>query len=253
MKFFSKNYFEDTGVLTVSTGDATKANMYDRNTTSQWASVGSNDTIVESVLMVWSAFKTFDYICLRNINLAGYAIYYMDPGTGAWTDFVPAINVAGNTDASVIHNFTAITTREVLLLSLNTFPANDEKRIGEFMTYLEKMDLPDEWLPETHKPIMYTKKTEHEKTTGGNLIIIENMLPKYQNEWEFSILKESLVNDFYDMYLEHQTNWVLPDEDELINQYFVNWTNDFDFKKNTAWDPVTGERGYEGSITVKEV
>jgi len=252
MKIFGKNYVEDTSLVNVSSGDATKANLYDRNTSSQWASVGSNDLIGEAVSIWYPAFKTFDHICLRNINLDSYRIMYFDTGMGMWVDFSPVISVTGNTDESVIHSFTQITTTNVILTSQTTFPADDEKRIGEFMCYQELIDLEDEWLPDTHEPVYYTKKHEHEKANGGNLIIIENMNPKYQNNWEFETLPEDLVDDLYDLKLTHQSVWVLPDENQLLDQYYVNWVNDFNFKKIIAWTPA-GTRCYSGNIEVKEV
>lgn len=249
MKFFGKNFVEDNILIAVSSGNATRDNIWDRNVTSQWASVGSNDAIGEAMIISWAGFKTFDYICLRNINLADYAIAYW--AGGMWNQFIPAINVAGNSDESVIHNFTQITTTDILLTTQTTFPPNDEKRIGEFMCYQSKVDIADEYLPDTHDPVFYTKKSEHEKSDGGSLIIVENMNPKYQNDWSFETLPEDLVDDFYDLKISHQSIWVLPDEDELINQYYVNWINDFNFKKIIAWTPA-GVRCYSGSVEVKE-
>lgn len=253
MKFFTKNYTEDATVA-VSSGAATIPNIDDRYTISQWSSVGSNDTIGEAVSMTWAGFKTFDYICLRNINLAEYAISYWDIGLGAWAAFTPAINVVGNADNTVMHNFTAITTNAILLTSQFTFPANGEKKIGEFMCYQSYVDITDEWLPDNEDFVDYIKKNIHEKANGGSLVIVETMNPKYQNSWDWSLLPKSLAQDVYDMINVHSSVWVLPYEDdpsELINQYYVNIENDYNFKRAEGWVPLTGERCYTGSIEVK--
>jgi len=253
MKFFGKNWTEDTSGIVVSSGAGTSDNIWDRNVNSQWASVGSNDGIAEALSIWWPGFKTFDHICLRNFNLKSYHIYYRNPAWPfLWTDFAPLIQEFTNADGSVLYGFTPITTQAVLITTQLTNPPNDEKRIGEFMCYLNAVDIIDEWLPESEDFTGYTKKSIHEKQDGGSLVIVETMYPKYQNAFEFAILPKPLVEDFLALKLTHQSTWLLPDDDDLLLQYYVNWENDFNFQKIIGWDPATGERCYKGTVEVKE-
>lgn len=252
MKFFTKNYLEDVtvGNLTASTGNSVVGLIKDRNLNSRWVSVGSNDTITETITAIWTAAVTINYISLRNMNLETYTVQYW---TGAaYADFSTPINETTNTSTARLHGFNTVSTTRIRLTATTTIIPNDEKRIGELMAYFQHIDIPDEWLPDTEEPVLYDKKSEHEKVDGGNLIVYEAVTGKYQNSFNWSVLSDTYTTQFLALKALHSSFWILPDSSAPYYQYYVNWVDDYNFKKIEGWT-TTGIRCYSGNMEVKEV
>lgn len=251
MKFRGKNRVENVSTLTVSTGDSTKQYIYDRVFSVQWSSVGSDDTTEETLEVVWASAQTFDCINLLNHNCKEFDIQYWNGA--AYVDFSTAINETANTATDNSYSFTEVTSLKVKIKARKTIVVDEQKKIGQFMIYKEYVSIPEDFWPDIHSPISYFKKSEHEKADGGNLIIVQSKYSKHRNNLFFNELPEQYVDDFSDLKLLFTSIWFMPDDSDLQAQYYVNWINDFNFKKVAAWVPSTLERCYEGSVEMKGV
>lgn len=250
MKLFSKNWVEDA-TITVSTGDTSKGNMKDRNTATVWASVGSTDLITETIVVEWAATRRISRVCFRAFNFKQYTVQYWNGA--AYVDFSTPINETVNASTSKFHSFTEVSTLKVQVTCLKTIAVDAQKQIGEFMLYYEHVDLGETWMPDRHDVIKYLRKSEHEKASGGNVLIYEATATKFQATFEFDNLKETYMNTLLTLKTSLQSFWVQPYQDSVVEQYYVNWTSDFNFRRVLAWDNISGERCYAGSMEVKEV
>jgi len=241
---------EIAATINVSTGDGTKQYMYNRNREIKWYSVGSDDTTTETVEMIWNSAVSIDRICLRGHNLKEFSIQYWNGSN--YVNFSPAISETANTETDNLFSFTKVSTLKVKLSAVKTITPNQEKHIGVFHVYEEKISLPDDNLPDAHEPMAYVKKNVHEKADGGSLVIVENIYPKHQNILAFEHLPLSYVDLFYALKITHASFWFIPDTIDIKDQYYVNWENDYNFRKVGIWTKA-GERCYTGTVELKEV
>lgn len=255
MRMLTKNWIEDAISVTVTSGDGTKGLLYDRDANTSWASVGSSDGDIETITISfsagWSNLKTISRMLIRSHNLKVFSAYYLD-SLGAPQAFVPAINETTNTDTDNFYEFAEVETNGLVFLCSHTHTPDDQKEIGELLFADEWVEIEEDWLPDSHEPSQMTKRHEHEKSDGGCLIVYESTQPKFRSAYSWESIPLSLVNDLYELYLRRSTFWIIPDEGNYNQAYYVNWVNDWTFKKTLAWTP-SGERCYSGFLEVKAV
>lgn len=248
MKFLGINLVENFSTIVVTSGDANKIYLYDRNFSTRWTSAASNDTTTETITITWGTNKTFNRISLLGHNLKQFTIQYW---TGAaYADFSTPITETANTLTDELFTFNSVTTTRLQLTATKTLVADAQKYIGELIAYLEDFDIPEDELPDAENRVAYFKQIEHEKVNGGSVIIIEATSPKYQNVFTFNNLSKTYRDEIEDLKELHQSFWIIPDDDTPAEQYYCNMIN-YQFNKTDAWT-TAGERCYRGSFEVKE-
>lgn len=134
IKFIDMSYadIETTSILTVSSGATLLDRLRDRRFQTQWSSIGSNDTITETLTIDFGTTKTVDYIQLLNMNWKEFTIKY--DVTGTPTDFSIPINETVNIDENKIYNnFTGVNTTKIYITITKTIIVNQQKAIGELI------------------------------------------------------------------------------------------------------------------------
>lgn len=141
MKFFYQNKLRtEAFTVTVSTGDGTKAYIYDLDRETAWYSSGSNDTITETIEIDFSFNQTIDRLVLLNMNFKEFGIQYYD---GSWKDFTNVYSLSTDSAASSISytdnslanryfEFDSVVCTKIKISCLKTISANQEKYLHEF-------------------------------------------------------------------------------------------------------------------------
>ena len=249
MKFLTTNQVESFDSITVASGDASKAYIYDRNFATKWLSVGSDDTTTETIEIIFALAKTIDRISLINHNLKEFDIQYWNGS--AYVDFSTAIDETTNTSTNDFYSFTSVSTLKIKLSATKTGVVDAQKYLSQLLAYAEHFDIPDNLMPDSEDLTLYYKEIEHELSDGGSLVVVEATKPKYRNVFSFSGLPLTYRNYLYTLKNTHQSFWLIPFDDTILDQYFCNMT-DIKFNKVAVWNPADGERCYAGGIEVKE-
>lgn len=135
IKFIEMSYadIDTVASISVSSGSTIRDKMRDRRSFTQWASSGSNDTIVETIEIDLGSLKNIDYIQLLNFNWKQFTIKY--DLAGIPTNFSVPINetVNAETDSLIYNNFTLVNTQKIYITITSTIIANQEKTLGEII------------------------------------------------------------------------------------------------------------------------
>jgi len=141
-----ENFVNAQDTFTVSSGDATKARLYDQKQSTQWASVGSADAVTETIQIDFkdragaAVSRTFDRLIFLNTNLArGYVEYW---NGAAWVQIAESLFTAGSPNASAnlyIEMAASVSSLKVRITITHTIAAVAEKTIGEFKVCLFKV------------------------------------------------------------------------------------------------------------------
>ena len=243
--FLSSNYLRlSTAIITVSTGSSSKSKLYDRDKNTQWSSVGSNDTITESIEVDFGVSKQIDTLLLQNINLKNFKLQYW---TGsAWADVT---GVAETTWANNYYykEFTAITTQKVKLLMYSTQTANQEKKVGEMWVMLKKYEIPD---PNTFKFKPENIEINGYYRLGDGTQESWYIKSKWSNKIPFEYLSQSVTDSLKSIYDEHSAFTIYPEPIEKPSEcYEVNWTS----KWNAYYVDTIKGNGYNLDMNVEEI
>src|SRR3990172_1670304 len=92
---FTKNYVNEDDTFTFSSGAASERYLFDWDKASVWESVGSDDTVTETVAVRFfegaqAVQRTFDSILLLNHNLKDFDVQHSNDGI-SWTT-IPTIS-----------------------------------------------------------------------------------------------------------------------------------------------------------------
>ena len=144
IKILSENYVDRDCALTVTSGDATKAYLYDQKPATCLLSEGSDDTVTEVVDVTFKNWqgeavdRTFDRIVLLNHNYKAITAEYYDGA--AWNAIAEAALTltAANT---VIELAAPVTAPRMRVSCQTTRTANQEKYLGELKVCLSVVSL----------------------------------------------------------------------------------------------------------------
>lgn len=146
IKFFSrsKNLFEDGASMVATSGDDSSNRALDRNRFSYWRSVGSMDTITETLTITFPESTEIDRLLLIDHNWKEFTAQY-DNG-GVYTDFTNIIGIDGSVgtiaetafaDNTAYYEFDAVTTTSIQLTVTKTQTADQEKYINQIIATKE--------------------------------------------------------------------------------------------------------------------
>lgn len=255
MRFINRNQVELFSAITVSSGDALKAYLYDRDRGTRWISTGSTDGTTETITIEWAAAKLIDKIVVCGHNLKQFTAQYWNGA--AYVDFSTPINETTNAAINNLFTFTQVSTLKIQLTATKTHVVDAQKYIGELIAGAEYFNTIDKCGYDSENPQIVYKQTEHEKSNGGSLLVIEATSGKYRNAYGYASLPKSYVDLIMALKALHQSFWFIPDTTDLSKMYFCNMI-DAQFKPIFGWSTYAegtvtlGEQLYEGSLEVKE-
>jgi hypothetical protein len=147
IKFFdrSKCLLNDNSTITATSGSAAADRMIDRNLYSYWQSVGSNDTVTETVIVTMPTPTAITRILLVDHNFKAFTLKW--DNAGAWAQFSGVVGLdgalgGGITESAFVDNtayyeFAQVTTTKIQLTVTSTQVANSEKRINQIIATTE--------------------------------------------------------------------------------------------------------------------
>lgn len=134
--FLTRNYLNrhanKAGDLAVSTGDETKARLFDMDPLSRWQSVGSSDAVTETIEFgLWMAGARASHdvsvILFQNHNVKGLQVETSDTNGAAWATAFSNAALSDKNTAVVL----VATAMDRVKASLSTTQvADEEKKIG---------------------------------------------------------------------------------------------------------------------------
>lgn len=159
----------DYGKIVASSGDATsKYALIDGtdtcsylNSSKYWSSVGTNDSINETLSIKFNIPRNIDTITLVDHNWKTYRIQYIKDRVV--TDFPTPIDVSYNNEDNTVHKFPEIEVTELIITIGTTIIAHEEKRLSKITYMLEDMIELD-----------YTSADNHRMGLGYGDIIYSN-------------------------------------------------------------------------------
>lgn len=136
LQILGENWVTGDCTITVSSGDALKAYLYDQKPATQWISSGSSDTTTETITIVFknrygtACNQTIDTVILNNTN--GKAISVSTSLAGTPT----LLGTATGAAADIVITGTAIECDTLIVSISTTQTANQEKTVGELKACL---------------------------------------------------------------------------------------------------------------------
>ncbi len=147
VKFFEQNFalFRDGARAEAGTGDAAVKFILDNNKYTQWESIGSADTTLETITVTLPLAKTIDRILLQDFNFKEFSVKYNN-GAGD-LDFTNVIGVNSEVKSGInetlyerdtaYYEFSPVTTKTLVITCLKTQAANAEKELVGFIATQE--------------------------------------------------------------------------------------------------------------------
>lgn len=145
IKFFEPN-FADSKTGATATGSGGGASfILDRNQYTVWRSIGSSDTVTETLTITLSESAAFSRLFLARHNLKDYTVKYW--GGASFIDFANVTGVNSATSSvisettfvfgSSYYEFDAVTTDKIQIKMLKTQIPNQEKFLNSFVATTE--------------------------------------------------------------------------------------------------------------------
>lgn len=138
-----ENYVNANCSITVSSGDATKARLYDQRPSTRWGSNGSSEGATETIQVDFkdrlgtAVSRSIDRLIVLNHNLTNFYIEYWN-GT-AWTAIAEAVFTTNAETNNYIELAAPISTQKIRLTTTNTIGAVADKLVGELKACLFKV------------------------------------------------------------------------------------------------------------------
>lgn len=147
VKFFNENFalFKNGTTATASTNEDSINSILDISRYTQWESLGSNDTITETIVVTFKFEKTIDTIALLDMNFKEFEVQYWNGSS-----YSPFTNVYGvnneaksgisETDYSYdtgFYQFDPVSTLRIQITCLKTQTENAEKVLTQILSTFE--------------------------------------------------------------------------------------------------------------------
>lgn len=141
-KFFKKSkcLFADGATIETTSSVGTGQLALDRNPITYWRSIGSDDTVTESMEVTFAEEITFDRLFLIDHNFKDFSVKY--DVAGVWTDFASVVGLSGSqsniaetsfADDTAYYQFTPVTTTKIQILVTKTQVVDAQKYINQII------------------------------------------------------------------------------------------------------------------------
>lgn len=256
MEFHYANYVNTTTLITCGAGTTTFSNLFDRKSSTQWATSGFNDDTTSTVLSVqFGSTKNITTIVLENINLKDVQVYY---NSNTANKFSLTVNTEGtqtsfwdaNSATYLYLDFVTTAVNSVQIVASSTIDANEEKKIGELWILNKNLRLENNPSAKRYKVIKKRKEYVHQMSDGGFATYI--LSDRYRADIKMEFVSETERDSLRDIHLDWNSYVFLPSPtgtswDKKV--YEVNWIGDFDFLNYTD---NYRDNGYSGTIRLRE-
>lgn len=160
VKVFYTNYIElFSNTVAASTG-TNQANIYDRDRETQWSSVGSDDSTVETLTITFDSQATISRLFCVGMNWKNFTIQY-DAG-GGYTDFsnvyslkadaaAALISYSDNSETTRYFEFDAVAVNSVKITMNTTIVVDAEKTLIELYIGKEMGTFSDDVISKPNK------------------------------------------------------------------------------------------------------
>ena len=261
--FYKANFLNTTTLITVDSRTSTVANLFDRDKSTQYKSVGkNNETSGHTIGVEFAASRNINTIVLQNINLKGFRVYHSsnsantltltstsDTTTSLWT---------GNSSTSLVLQFATVAATSIFIDATTTIAGTgDEKEIGELWCLERKLEMSRNPSANQFKAKLDRQEFVHELSGGGwaSYIVDEYYTADIKLSYWDKTQTASLL-DIYDdrsefvfMPFPTATGWDVSWYEDIKE---CIWIKGFDFKQPQANNFVTGDVGFKGSIRLRE-
>lgn len=220
-KVFYKNYLYglDTSNVIVSTG--VSDNLVIKDKYKRWFSVGSNDTITETIEVTFPATKTVNRIILNTMNWKEFNAQYWNGS--AYVDFAGVISDSNSTPAASLsetintqdckyYEVTSVSTLKVKFSITKTITVNAQKYVGNVYVGQEIGTFSDDITSEPNSVDAFLTQGETYKTlTGlGQYQILKNAYGKFRAKIKIKRMNEtSDVTIIKTMFSEREVGFLL--------------------------------------------
>ena len=248
MEILRQNFLNTTTMVVVGTGTDNASNLFNRNRSSSYVSVGKNtETSGVTIGVDFSGTsRSIDRIVLQNINLKGFRIYHSsntsntitltstsDTTTSIWT---------GNSATSLYLIFATIQATSIFIDGTTTIAGSEEKKVGEFWVTEKRLRLERNPTAKDYKPSLKRKEFKHSMAEGGTTSYIvgssynADLKLRFRNETETAALLDLYDDEIPFVFVPFPTStgWTTF-KNERIHE--VIWVRDFTFqheKNNTG-------------------
>lgn len=247
MKFYDQNELNTTTLVTVdAVNTATVEYAFDRDTNTQWETVGYGTNTSTIFSVEFGTNTVIDTIFLQNHNLKQYRAFY---NSATANTFSNDINESTNSDTANYYTFNTITVTSVQLQCDLAQTDDTEKAVGEFYVGGLLLDFERNPAAVDYLPRIDRKQVVHKMPNGGvNVFIVDDKFTA-ELSWEFvtESFRDSLLNiyetgtSFYFAPFPTTTSWD-------GKAYEVAWTNNFNFKHSSN----NKDAGFGGLIIIEE-
>lgn len=177
-KYFerSKNLFADGASITISSGDAAGERALDKNKITYWRSVGSSDSITETMEIQFPASAAIDRLLLLDFNWKEFTAQYHNGST--FVDFTSVVGLDGAlgggisettfADDSAYYEFDEVTTDRIQITVTKTKVADEEKYLNQVIATKELGTL--EGFP-IIKRVTHSRNSRRRKVLSGRMLI----------------------------------------------------------------------------------
>lgn len=140
----SKCLVQDSTVITTSSNTTAAERMIDRNPVTYWRSVGSDDTITETIEIQFDSDKTFDRLFILDHNLKEYTVQHWNGAS--YVNFTSVVGLDGAL-GSITHTtyardtsyyeFAEVTSARIRIQAVKTQVVDDQKYINQVIVTKE--------------------------------------------------------------------------------------------------------------------
>lgn len=178
IKFFTKSRcgYADGATMVATSGNDSANYALDRNPISIWRSVGSVDTITETLIVNLSGNLQINRLFLVDMNWKEFSVKYLSGGS--YVNFTNVVGISGS-QASVTetayardtayYEFDAVTTTSLQIEVTKTQVVDKEKYIAMIIATLELGTL--EGYPKIKKPVIDRNVRKQEVLSGRSLVM----------------------------------------------------------------------------------
>jgi len=252
MLFLNQNYILTTTMITISAGAGgtiTAENLFDNRKSTQFGSQGNNDDLTSTTITIeLGETLTVSNVILLNHNLKDFSCTYDTAGTA----FNPPISETTNSQTSNYYSVATVATTRINLIANKTNPANQEKKIGEFIISKLLYDFTSDRLPpaKAYKPDIFRKQVVHKMSDGG--ITLYNISEKFKAQFGFTFLPISSATILKSIYNSKEPFYFAPWETTTAwdgDIFECNWMGGYGLME---WSDNNIRNGYKGKITIQE-
>ena len=197
-KIHSDNEINTTTQIAVNINTSSVVNMYDRDTTTSYATTGYGGSTATTITWTAAAATPISRIYLQNCNFGQFEIYYNGTTTNV---FNPAISNNSATASDMYFEFATVTVSSVSLKITNTYPLNAEKRVAEIYIGDEKLEFTRNPNSDNYSPIYYRKGQDMEMSDGGMVSVF--LESKFRADITLNYISESNTSQFRSLWNEH--------------------------------------------------